>query len=831
MRCPSCGFENPGDARFCNACAVPLSIRCTRCGKENPAGARFCNACAGTLTQPAVSPGPSAPGGAARAPASASDQARPGPGAAELPEGERKTVTALFADVKGSTELMEEIDPEEARAIIDPALALMIDAVRGYDGYIVASTGDGIFALFGAPVAREDHPQAAIHAALRMQDDLRCYAERMRREGRRPIAVRVGLHTGEVVVRSIRTRESHAEYTPIGHTTNLAARMQTVAPEGSIAVTEATRRLCEGYFEFRPLGPVQVKGVSGPVNVYQVTGRGPLRTRLQVAERRGLTKFVGRERELGELRRVLELARRGRGQVVAVVAEPGSGKSRLCREFKALAPADCKLLEASSVSHGKGSAYLPVLELLRGYFGIEGADDKARRREKTSGALAALDPALDQAAPCLFSLLGLVEGHDPFSQLSLELRRGRILEAVKAVILRESLNQSVLVIYFEDLHWIDDETQALLNLLVDSIANARILLLVNYRPEYHHQWSNKSYYTQLRLDPLEEHSADRMLSGLLGSASAAPAGALAAPPRPRRPSGQDKDAGLSALKRLVIAKTEGNPFFIEEVVQMLFEDSTLVRNGAVRLTKPLAGLKIPATVQAILASRVDRLPPHHKELLQTLAVIGRQFETTLVKQLGGLPEDRLERALAELQLGEFIYEQPAVSGRGYVFKHALTQEVAYGSLLIERRRLLHDRIGTAIEALFAEHLEDHLGELAHHFSHSANDYKAVEYLRRAGEQSAARSACSEALAMLNAGLERLAGLPQGDQRARAELALQLALRPVLAVTKGSVALEVQRVAARALELGRQLGDVPQTFQALLALSNFHHSRAELRRAR
>ncbi len=439
-------------------------------------------------------------------------------------DGERKTVTALFADIKGSTELEQDLDPEEARAIVDPALKLMIEAVRRYDGYIVQSTGDGIFALFGAPVAHEDHPQRALYAALRMQEELKRYSTRLREAGNLPIEARVGVNTGEVVIRSIATGQGQTEYTPIGHTTNLASRMQVIAPTGSIAVSENTRRLVEGYFALKPLGPTKVKGVSEPVNVYEVTGLGPLRTRLQRSAGRGYTKFVGREREMDAMKTAAARAQAGRGQIVAAMAEAGVGKSRLMFEFKAtsalieVAPVHgggWMVLEAFSVSHGKASSYLPVIDLLHAYFKIESRDDQRARREKIAGRIAILDRKLEDTTPYLYSLLGIAEESDPLAQMDPQARRRGTLDAIKRIILRESLNQPLMVI-FEDLHWIDEATQAFLNLLADSIGTARILLHVNYRPEYSHQWNSKTYYTQLRLDPLGKESADEMLSALLG---------------------------------------------------------------------------------------------------------------------------------------------------------------------------------------------------------------------------------------------------------------------------------------------------------------------------
>jgi len=701
-------------------------------------------------------------------------------------DGERKTVTALFADIKGSTELMEDLDPEDARAIIDPALKLMIDAAHRYDGYVVQSTGDGIFALFGAPLAHEDHPQRALYAALRMQEELKRYSAKVVADGSSPIQGRVGINTGEVVVRSITTGAGQTEYTPIGHTTNLASRMQTAAPVGSIAVSENTRRLCEGYFVLKPLGATKVKGVSEPVNVYEVTGLGPLRTRLQRSAGRGLTKFVGREREMEAMRAAAERAISGHGQIVAAMAEAGTGKSRLVFEFKAKHQSGWMVLETFSVSHGKASAYLPVLDLLHGYFKIIGEDDPRTRREKVAGRIAILDRSLEDTLPYLFSLLGIVEGDDPLAQMDGQIKKRRTLEAIKRILLRESLNQPLMVI-FEDLHWIDEATQELLNLLADSIGTAKILLLVNYRPEYSHQWNSKTYYTQLRLDPLGQESAGEMLSALLGD------GVEVAP-----------------LKRLIIEKTEGNPFFMEETVQVLLDEGALVRDGAaVRLTRPLSELKIPPTVQGILAARIDRLPADAKELLQTLAVIGREFPLSLIRAVVPKSEDELNRLLNDLQLGEFIYEQPAVGDTEYIFKHALTQEVAYNSVLLERRKALHERAAAALETLYASAVEEHLAELAHHYGRAANPGKAAEYLTRAGNQAWERSAFAEAQAQLQQGLEWIKKLPEAPERDARELELASTLARVLTVTRGFTAPETRAAAERAWELAERGGNLAQ----------------------
>jgi class 3 adenylate cyclase len=802
MKCASCGAENPAGLKFCNGCAAPFARRCSKCGFENAPTAKFCGECAALLAAASLA-----------APAARQSDASP-IRVAETPapenlDGERKTVTALFADIKGSTALMEGLDPEAAHAIVEPVLRLMIEAVHRYEGYVARSTGDGIFALFGAPVAHEDHPQRALYAALRLQEELKRYATKLREAGELPIEARVGVNTGEVVAYSVET-DGKVEYRLVGHTANLAARMEALAPTGSIAISENTRRLVDGYFALKALGPTIVKGVSEPVNVYEVTGLGPLRTRLQRSAGRGLTKFVGREREMEALKHAAAHAKSAHGQIVAAMAEPGVGKSRLFFEFKATSQFGWMVQETFSVSHGKASAYLPVLDLLHGYFKIAGHDDERTRREKVTGRVIALDPSLEDTRPYLFSLLGIFEGEDPLAQMDGQLKKRRTLEAIKRIVLRESLNQPLMVI-FEDLHWIDEATQEFLNLLADSIGTAKILLLVNYRPEYSHGWGSKTYYTQLRLDPLGPESANEMLSALLGD------GVEAVP-----------------LKRLIIEKTEGNPFFMEETVQVLLDEGALVREGtAVRLTRPLGELKIPPTVQGILAARMDRLPADAKDLLQALAVIGREFPLSLIRVVLTKSEDELNRLLNDLQLGEFIYEQPAVGDTEYIFKHALTQEVAYNSVLIERRQQLHERIAAALETLYSASLEEHLAELAHHYGRSANFDRAVAFLTRAGQQARTRSAFAESQAQLQQGLEWIKKLAESPERDARELELASTLAQVLLVTRGFAAPEARAAAERARDLAEKGGNlahlVAQVFEVFrsVLLTGDHYANASL----
>jgi predicted ATPase len=614
--------------------------------------------------------------------------------------------------------------------------------------------------------------------------------------------------------------------------------MEGLAHGGGIIVSEHTYKLTEGYFEFKPLGKTRIKGVSEPLDVYEVLGVGPLRTRLQVGARRGLVRFVGRQHELEQLRRALQSARAGRGQVVAVMGEPGVGKSRLFHEFVGahgqrqnqteavpLHPDGCLVLEAFSVSHGKAYPCLPLIDLLKNYFQITLHDDERRQREKVMGKVLALDRSLEDTLPYLLFLLGIAESASSLAQMDLQIRRRRTFEAIKRLLVRESLNQSLILI-FEDLHWLDTETQAFLTLLNESLATARMLLLVNYRPEYRHDWGNKTYYTQLRLDPLGPADAQELLTALLGD-----------------------EVPLQPLKRVILEKTEGNPYFIEEIVQDLFEQKVLVRDPVVgaklrpglatghlpsslgRVSLALTDLHLPTTVQGVLAARIDRLPPEEKELLQTLAVIGKEFPLSLLARVVDKAGEGLSELLSHLRETEFIYEQPAFPEVEYTFKHALTQEVAYGSVLHERRKALHERTAAAMEGLYRATLEDHYGELAHHYSLSGNTQKAVEYLQLAGQQAMQRSANAEALSHLTRALELLKTLPDTPERTQQELALQIALGVALSVTKGFAAPEVGRAYTRARHLCGQVGDTPQLLSVLFGLWVFYLTRGEYRKGR
>ncbi|MCW3678752.1 adenylate/guanylate cyclase domain-containing protein [Burkholderia cenocepacia] len=822
MRCANCGSMNPAGVRFCAGCGVMLLRTCPRCGHDERPAAKFCSECGAALgdsrdmqsararpvAEPSVAPIHYTPHHLAER--ILAEQA-----AMEVrgeTAGERKTVTALFADMAGSTALIHDLDPEEAHRLIEPVVALMMEAVHYYEGYVAKSLGDGILALFGAPIAHEDHPQRALFAALRMQDAMRRHGDRIRLEKGIPLQIRVGVHTGEVVVRSIRTDDLHTDYDPVGHTIHIASRMEGIAAPTSILVSDSTHKLAEGYFAFKALGATQVKGIPEPLSVYELLGLGALRTRLQLSAHRGLARFVGRDAELEHLHGALEEVKAGRGRVVAVVGEAGVGKSRLFHEFKERSRRGCLALETFSVSHGKAFANLPLIELLKNYFQITAQDDERRGREKVMGKALTLERSFEELVPYLLYLLGSGEPPPALVEMDPRIRRDRTFDAITQLLVRESRDQPVELL-FEDLQWLDRETEAFLAHLIERVPDTHILLLVNYRPEYQPAWARADHCSRLRLEPLGPADAQGLLAALLGD-----------------------DPTLVPLKPLILEKTEGNPFFMEEVVQTLVEEQTLLGEpGRYRIVQTPTALHIPTTVQGVLAARIDRLPVAEKELLQTLAVIGNEFPFSLIQRICDVPQARTDDALRDLltrlEDAEFIYERPAFPEVEYSFKHALTQDVASRSLLTERRSALHERTGQAIEALFSSRIADYCSELAHHYRLSGNVPKAVEYLYRTGQQALQHSAHLDATHHLDAALELLQQLPDTPERAHQELALLLSLGPALMAVHGYGAPEVAATYTRALKLCEQIGETSQIFQAQLGLRTYYQLRAEYRTVR
>jgi class 3 adenylate cyclase/tetratricopeptide (TPR) repeat protein len=795
MTCPRCQKENSGDAVFCQECGTRLETACPSCGTANQLGAKFCKKCGQRLSGPQAEPAMPGPRFAPPESYTPKHLAEKILTSKAALEGERKQVTVLFADLKGSMELLADRDPEEARKLLDPVLERMMEAVHRYEGTVNQVMGDGIMALFGAPLAHEDHAVRACYAALNMQAAIRRYAEDVRRSHGVEIQIRVGLNSGEVVVRAIGS-DLRMDYSAIGQTTHLAARMEQLAPSGSIRLSANTLRLAEGFITVKSLGPVPIKGLDALIEVYELTGAGPFRSRLGAAAARGLTRFVGRESELDQLRRALGRAAADHGQVVAIVGEAGVGKSRLVWEVThSHRTHGWLIVQARSVSYGKATPYLPVIDLLRSYFQIEDRDDPRKVREKVTGKLLTLDESLKPTLPAVLNLLDVPPDDPTWQTLDPPQRRLRTLDALNRLLLRESQVQPLLVI-FEDLHWIDSETQALLEILVERVPTARLLLLVNYRPEYEHRWATKTYYTQLRLDPLAPENAEELLLALLGG-----------------------DPSLRFLKRRLIEQTEGNPFFLEESVRTLAETGTLVgERGAYRPSASLDAVAMPATVQAVLAARIDRLPPEEKILLQTASVIGKDVPFDLLQAIADLSEADLRSRLAHLEATEFLYETSLFPRLEYTFKHALTQEVAFGELLQERRRVVHARIVEAVEHLHSDRLAEHVERLAHHAFQGGLWDKAFTYARETGIKAFARSANRKMATAYEQALDALAHLPPSPDRLTESIDLRFELRNAL-VPLG----EIEPVLAHLTEAARlaeSLQDKARHARACSFLSNY-----------
>src|SRR5262245_44853660 len=687
MECAHCNHENADGARFCGDCGVSLTrdVTCSGCGHLNPSGQKFCNGCGHGL-------GASAPA-APRDPRAYTPKhiAEKVLTSRTALEGERKQVTVLFADVKGSMDLAEGLDLEEWHRIMDRFFTILAAGVHRFEGTVNQYTGDGIMALFGAPIAHEDHAQRACWAALHLQGSLRVYADELRRTRGLNFSVRMGLNSGDVVVGQIGD-DLRMDYTAQGHTVGLAQRTEQLAEAGRTYLTEHTAALVGGYFRLRDLGAFTLKGVRHPVRIHELEGAGPSRTRLDVARARGFSRFVGRADEMAAVEAAMARAFDGQGRVIGVVGEPGVGKSRLCHELTERARAQgMRVYTAHCVAHGKMIPFLPVLELMRDFFGLAEQDGDEAARRKIAGTLLLLDQALTDALPLVFDFLGVADPADPPLRMDPEARQRRLFALVKQVGQARSRREPNLLL-FEDLHWIDDGSAPFLETLVDAVPGTRTLLVLNFRPDYHAGWMQKSHYLQLPLLPLGPEAIGELLRELLGS-----------------------DPSLAGLTKRIRERTAGNPFFAEEIVQALAEAGTLDgTKGAYRLRAPVATLALPASVQVVLGARIDRLPEREKHVLQTAAVIGKEFGEPVLRRVEGLPEAELAAALRALSQAELVYETALYPEAEYTFKHPLTQEVAYGSQLGERRKRVHAAVAQAIEATSAEKLDEQAALLAHH---------------------------------------------------------------------------------------------------------------------
>ena len=742
MQCPKCQFENPEGSAFCGDCGAPLKLSCPSCGANPPPGFKFCNNCGYNLRKPSE-----------KLPKDLTFDEKLTKIQKYLPEGltdkilsqrdkiegERKQVTVMFCDMEGFTSLSERLGPEEAYTIMDQVYEILIHKVHDYEGTVNEFTGDGIMALFGAPIALEDAPQRAIRSAYAIHREMTRFSEKMKEEKQDipRLKMRIGIHTGPVVVGTL-GNDLRVEFKAVGDTVNLASRIEGLAVPGSTYVSEHTFKLTEGLFRFEALGEYAVKGKTDTIKAYRVIAPSSSRTRFDVSAERGLTLFVGRERELELLLDGFERSKAGRGQSFSIVAEAGLGKSRLLYEFrKAVANEDVTFQEGKCLSYSRGVAYHPVIDIVKSNFDINVSDGDDQIRVKLKEGLKILGADEVQTLPYLLELIGVKDSGVDTRSLSPEARKEQIIQTLIRINIIASQNRP-LIMAIEDLHWIDKSSEDAFKALLDDIAGARIFLIFTYRPEYVHTWGTKSYHSQITLNRLSNRESLAVVNHLL-----------------------DMEHIDPNLEDLILQRTEGVPFFIEEFIKSL-KDLNIIggKNGKYQIAKDIQNLSIPVTIQDVIMARVDSLPEGAKELLQIGSVVEREFSHRLIKEVSGLTERELLSRLSMLKDSELIFERGIFPETAYIFKHALTQEVVYNSILIRKKRKLHEEIGNAIEKLNPDNLDEHCGILAEHFISSENYEKGAEYCRLEAKKSGKAASFPEAIAYGKKRIECLENLSQ-----------------------------------------------------------------------
>jgi class 3 adenylate cyclase/tetratricopeptide (TPR) repeat protein len=756
MKCPKCQFENPEARKFCRECGTKLVLVCPQCRFENLPGDKFCGECGYDLTLPSKI-----------IPRELSFDEKLAKIQRYLPkdltqkilaqrdkiEGERKQVTVMFCDMEGYTGLTEKLGPEEAYSMMDKVYEILIQKVHDYEGTVNELTGDGIMALFGAPIALEDAPQRAIRSALAIHREITGFSDRIKQEiGVPPLKMRIGIHTGPVIVGTL-GNDLRVEFKAVGDTVNLASRMESLADSGTTYVTEDTFKLTEGFFRFEALGEKRIKGKEEPVKVYQVIAPSTRKTRFDVSAERGLTPFIGRERELELLLDGFQRAKLGKGQAFSIISEAGVGKSRLLYEFrKAVANEDVNFLEGKCLSYSRGAAYHPIIDILKANFDIQEGEGDSEIREKVKRGLEIMKVDEPSTFPYLLELLSVKDSGIDKIPMSPEAKKDRISEAIKRIVLKGSEIRP-LIIAFEDLHWMDRSSEDVVRSHLDSIPGSKVLLIFTYRPEFVHTWGAKSYHNQLTLHRLSNRESLEMVTSILGTREIE-----------------------RALEELILEKTEGVPFFIEEFIKSLKDLKIIERKeNGYQLSKDIHQLTIPSTIQDVIMARVDSLPERAKEVLQTGSVIEREFSYPLISRVTNLPEKELLSNLSILKDSELIYERGIYPQSNYIFKHALTREVVYDSILAKRKKKLHEEIGETIEQLYKDNLSEHYEVLSEHFFLSENYAKAVEYSRLAGKKAEKAASFPDAIAHAKKRITCLEKLPMTDEGQRKVIDARTAL--------------------------------------------------------
>jgi class 3 adenylate cyclase/tetratricopeptide (TPR) repeat protein len=794
MKCFACQSDNREGVKFCEECGTEIALVCPRCTSRIPVGKKYCGECGQKLSRDeSAHPDPEI------------DYNRPDSYTPKFMaekilttrgslEGERKLVTVFFSDVSGFTSLSEKQDPEAVHQIMDGCFKILMQEIHKFEGTINQFTGDGVMALFGAPLAHEDHAQRACHAALAIQKSLTAYAQKVKTDFGVDFKMRIGLNSGPVVVGAI-GNDLRMDYTAVGDTTNLAARMEGLAEPGSILISDSTYRLVKNYFEFESLGEIAIKGKQAPQAAYKLTRVSGIRSRMDASKARGLVEYIGRGDEMHDLQKAYQKARSGRGQVVGVVGEAGIGKSRFVFEMHRRADEPCQYIESRCLQYSSSIPFLPVLEIFRSYFDIGEGESEEAINAKLMARLEALDKALIPSLPAFRHFLSLPAGDSQWERLEPKEKRTKIFEAIRNFFIRMSQDTTVILV-IDDLQWLDKTSEEFISYFIEWISNARILLLLLYRPEYTHPWASKSFYTQIGIYPLSKDESKQFIRHIL------------------------KDAEVSRqIEQFIIGRTSGNPLFMEELSYTLIENRSIVNeNGSYRLDESMSQNQVPDTIQGIIAGRMDRLEDNIKTTLQVASVIGRSFVFRILEALPGLSDD-LKTYLLRLQSLELIHEKRVFPELEYIFKNVITQEVAYNSLLFDRRRELHGCIGMAIEETYSNRLEEFYEVIAHHYSKSDHHGRTFTYLKLSGDKALRNSSAWEAFEYYKKALEVLERHLEGAEQKKNKLEiLHAMMSPIILLNFPEESLGLLEEGAK---LSRELNDQKSLIRFYGNIGFFH----------
>ena len=796
MKCPECQTDNREGMKFCEECGTKMEMVCPNCSARLPPDKKFCGECGHRISSPEAAPSIDYSEPKTYTPKFMAEKILT---TRSSIEGEHKLVTVFFADVANYTTMSENLNPEDVHQIMDGCFKILMDEIHKYDGTINQFTGDGVMALFGAPLAHEDHAQRACYAALAIQKSLEAYGRDIKRDFGVEFKMRVGVNSGPVVVGAIGD-DLRMDYTAIGDTTNLGSRMESMADPGSTLLSGNTYRLVREYFELASLGKVSVKGKKEPQEVYELLGVSDVVTRMDASKAKGLTKFIGRRGELSALLEAFEDARQGSGQVVGIVGEAGVGKSRLLLELQQSLTKEEANLEGRCLQFGSSIPFLPILDILRSYFAIKEGDHEEMIREKIREKIMDLDENLLSGLLAYLDLLSIKVEDDSWLRLEPREKRIKSFEALRNLFIRLGEDRPLLLVV-DDLHWMDKTSEEFLDYLIGWLGQSRVMLLLLYRPEYTHPWGSKSFYKKIGLDQLSKGTSAELVQSIFEAGEAAP-----------------------ELRDLILSRAAGNPLFMEELTRTLLENGSIEkRNRSYHLGPKASEIQVPETVQGIIAARMDRLEDNIKRTMQVASVIGRDFAYRILQVITGMQEE-LKSYLLNLQGLEFIYEKQLFPELEYIFKHAVTQEVAYNSLLLGRRKELHEKIGQAIETINGAKLEEFTEVLAYHYSKSDNFERAYHYLKLSGQKAIRNNSAWEALGYYKEAIGAAGKFPDEGESNRKQLeVIHLMLSPIIVLGFPEESLSILQEGER---ISKALGDEKSMIRFYSNMGLFHSTRGK-----